>query len=158
MHENFEFKILRRNKHVGCMHFIIILFTCLKSNLGPKNTPSTLLLRQNLQSTKTPWKENILKPNIFGRKRSSPRDSMYVRLKPPQGSKKTKLMGSLFRSRDYRGQRMWESIGPNPFVTRDKANINFFVYGYAKFSTLFRIDKWWSVNPPSQVKKKINFF
>ena len=33
-----------------------------------------------------------------------------------------------------------------------------FVYWYTKFSTVLGIDKRWSVDPPSQVEKKINFF
>ena len=34
----------------------------------------------------------------------------------------------------------------------------FFVYGYARFSTILGIEKRWSVDPHSQVEKEINFF
>ena len=78
-----------------------------------------------------------------------------LKWKSPTGH--ANLMGSLVCSQDYRGRRTWESVGPNPFVTGGKASINF-LYGYSKFSTLFGIDKWWSVDPPSQVEKKIIFF
>ena len=45
-----------------------------------------------------------------------------------------------------------------PFRDRRQSKHQLFLYGYAKFSTLLGIDKWWSMDLPSQVEKKINFF
>ena len=48
--------------------------------------------------------------------------------------------------------------GFQPFYDRRQKEHKLFVYGYAKFSTLLGFDKWWFINPPLQVEKKINFF
>ena len=58
----------------------------------------------------------------------------------------------LLRSVDMRVRRA------QPFHDQRQSEHQLFVYNYAKFSTLFGIDNWRSIDPPSQVKKKFNFF